>query len=470
MTSETHALSCEMPRPVVVLIILFAAGTGAAWWLSQRDVQAVDPLPEVLRRVQREVDAADQKTNGAAVSQAEPPSDSGQPDDSSPDFGGIAVELVRMRESQSLPLTQVKVTRQVVLQHITGWLEQQFPGDYGLREGRALAALGAIPEPVDTVALRAAFWSHQIGAWLDAGNDTLVLAEQAEGDGAKENALGLAFAQLFRERGADLFQTDGKPLNSDAWLARLGLIAGDASFTRLRHALAHPGRGGGGGVGDDPDDPSREIPLPVYLRDRDLAAFGVGLDFVSSLHGLGKFEQVNAAYGRPPVASIELLEPGHYLADKQFNPECIGWTDVMAGGVVPFWDDTLGAISLVLLLKQYLPQPVAADVVPGWRGDRLLVYPSVGRPGDHVVWQSFWKDSNAADSFFGAMRQSLLNRHENVRPDAKAPRGVFKLNGPDRFVILTRTDGGRGVFYADAANASFADAARQKFASSSESK
>lgn len=463
MTSETLALSCAMPRPVVVLIILFAAGAGAAWWLSQSEVPVVNPLPEVLRRVQREVDAADQKVNGATVTREEPPTDSGEPDESSPDFGGIAVELVRVRELQSLPLTQVEMPRAEVLQHITRWLERQLPGDYGQREGRALAALGAIPEPVDTVALRAAFWSHQIGAWLDTGDDTLALVEQAEGDGAKENALGLAFAQLFREFGSDLFQTDGKSLNSDAWLARLGLIAGDASFTRLRHALAHPSRGGGGGVGDDPDDPSREIPLPVYLRERDLAAFGVGLDFVSSLHGLGKFEQVNAAYGRPPVASIELLEPSHYLADKQFNAESIAWSDVMTGGVAPFWDDTLGAICLVLLLKQYLPQPVAADVVPGWRGDRLLVYPSKGQPGDHVVWQSFWKDSNAADAFFGAMRQSLLKRHKNARADSKAPGGVFKLDGPDRYVVLTRTHNGRGVFFVDAADASFADVAWKKF-------
>lgn len=470
MTSETRALSSWMPRPVVVLLILLAGGLGTGWWLSHRGVTADNTLPAVLRRIQREVDAAVDKSVGAPEILAAPSASIPQPDDEAPDYSGIAVELVRMRELQTLPQIAEKMSREAVLQRITHWLTHQFPGDYGLREGRALAALGAIPMPVDTVILRAAFWSHQIGAWYDAGDETLALVEQAEGDDAKENALGLAFAQLFREHGTKLFKMDGKPLDSDAWLSRLGLIAGDAAFTRLRHALAHLRSGGGGGVGEDPDDPSREIPLPAYLRERDLAAFGVGLDFVSSLHGLGKFEQVNAAYDRPPVASIELLEPSLYLAEKQFKTDTTGWTDVTVGGLSPIWDDTIGAISLVLLLKQYLPQPMAADVVPGWRGDRLLVYPSTAQQRDHVAWQTFWQDSNAADSFFGAMRQTMLNRYKKARLDAKAPRGVFKLDGPDRFVVLTRTHGGRGVFFADAADASFADAAWRKFTAASKEK
>ncbi|MCE9520694.1 MAG: hypothetical protein K8R87_14225 [Verrucomicrobia bacterium] len=460
-----------MPRPVMILIILFAVGTGAGWWLSHREPPVVNPLPAVLRQVRREVDAAVEKSGAAPEMPAAAPASNPQTENETPDFGGIAVELVRMRELQALPLVAVKMPRQEVLPRITQWLSKQFPGDYGLREGRALAALGAIPQPVDTVALRAAFWSHQIGAWFDVTDETLSLVEQAEGDDAKENALGLAFAQLFREHGADLFQSDGKQMNSDVWLARLGLIAGDAAFTRLRHALAHPRSGGGGGVGEDPDDPSREIPLPAYLRERDLAAFGVGLDFVSSLHGLGKFEQVNAAYGRPPVATIELFEPSLYLADKQFKTEATGWKDVTVGGVEPFWDDTIGAIGLVLYLKQYLPQPIAADVVPGWRGDRLLVYPATKvQQRDHIAWQTFWQDSNAADAFYGAMRQALLNRYKNAKLDAAAPHGVFRLEGPDRFVVLTRTHDGLGVFLVDTADASFADAAWRKFTSNAESK
>ena len=397
-----------------------------------------------------------------------PPAPSHQPEDGTPDFPGIAVELMRVREFQSLPLVPVNLPREEVSRRIARWLAGQFPADHGLREGRALAALGAIPEPVDTTALRAAFWSHQIGSWFDSEDETLSLAEHREGDEAKENALGLAFAQSFREHGAALFRPHGKPVDSDAWFSRFALIAGDAAFTRLRHAIAHPRTGGGGGVGEDPDDPSREVPLPAYLRERDLAAFGVGMDFVSSLHGLGRFEQVNAAYDRPPVASIELLEPSLYLAGTQFKPESAGWTDVKAGGVAPLWDDTLGAVGLVLLLKQRVPQPVAAEVVPGWRGDRLLVYPAVGKARDHVAWQTIWRDREAADLFLTVMRRALLGRYKTAGAGATTAGEVFRIDGPERFVLLARTHAGRGILHFDAADAAFAATLQKKFAETGE--
>lgn len=469
MTSETLALLSRMPRPLSVLVLLLAGGMVAGWWLSQRAVLTVDSRPAAaLQRVSREVDAAESRGGRVPTIPAAPPADVPQPDGEPPDFAGIAVELVRVRELQSLPLTPVRVPRDELSRRIGAWLARQFPGDYGVREGRALAALGAIPAAVDTIALRAAFWSHQIGAWYDSGDETLALAPRPEGEDIKENALGLAFAQLFRERGAGLFWPDGKQPDSDAWLARLGLIAGDAAFTRLRHALAHPRTGGGGGVGEDPDDPSHGLPLPAYLRERDLAAFGVGMDFVSSLHGLGKFEQVNAAYGRPPVASIELLEPSLYLAETQFKAEATGRTDVVLEGATPVWDNTVGAIGLVLLLKQFLPESIAAEAVHGWRGDRLLVYPAAGHSRDHAAWQTFWQDSDTADAFFTAMRQALLGRYRNASQASDAPKGVFKLDGPDRFVRLSRTHGGRGVLLADAADAAFAEAVWKKFVRNSQ--
>jgi len=188
------------------------------------------------------------------------------------------------------------------------------------------------------------------------------------------------------------------------------------------------------------------------------------LDFVRNLHGVGKFEQVNAAYERPPVSCIELLEPSLYLAETQFRPEPVPWGDLRVNDIAPFWDDTLGVISLVLLLKQHVPQPVAADTAAGWRGDRLVVYRADGKERDHAAWQTMWRDSNAADVFFAAMRQSLLSRYRGARPEADAPAGVLKLTGPDRFVVLTRTHNGRGVLLADAADAGFAEALWKKFA------
>ena len=469
-----------MTRSLTLLLVLLAFGLAGGILLSRKSETTaatsgnapgeiallqnqVEYLHDQVRALEKEnIRLADllgkARTGMVDAVSASPP----LPVEGDPDFHGIAIELLKTRGLQALPMNCMAADRSDVEGLIAKWLSERFPKDYGSRQGRALAALGAIPEAVDTLALRAAFWSHQIGAWYDEEQETLFLAPAS--DEEKENALGLAFAQIFRENGARLFPKGRKKKNTDQWLASMSLLAGDAAFTRLLHSLSHPKTGGGGGVSEDPDDPSHSMPLPNFLRELELAPFGVGLDFVRGLHETAKFDQVNAVYSRPPMSCLEVLEPEVYLAERQFKPDLPQWADVNVNGLAPYWDDSLGAIPLVLLLKQQVPQPVAAETAPGWRGDRLLVYPAEGKSRDHVAWQTLWKDGNAADAFFSAMRQSLLGRNKGASSEKNAPAGVFKLDGPDRYVVLTRTHEGRGVFYADAADAAFAEALWKKLA------
>lgn len=462
-----------MPRSLILLFILLTLGLAGGIWLSSKRATpqpAPKNAPGEIALLQKQVEymqdqvTALEKENTRLADQLAKTRTGGLnavfpsptlADEEDPDFKGIAFELLKTRGLQALPMNGKAAERAELERIMAKWLSERFPKDYGIRQGRALAALGAIPEPVDTLALRAAFWSHQIGAWYDEVDETLYLTPTAEG--GRENALGLAFAQLYRENGASLFPKGGGAITTDDWLANMSLLAGDAAYTRLLHSLAHPKTGGGGGVNEDPDDPSRAMAMPNFLREMELVPFGVGLDFVRGLHDAAKFDQVNAVYTRPPVSCLEVLEPEMYLADTQFKPADIHWADMKVSGLTPIMDDSLGAILVVLFLKQYVPQPVAADTAPGWRGDRLLAYPAEGKSRDHVAWQTMWKDSNAADAFFSAMRQSLLSRYRGTIPAQNMADGVLRLNGPDRFVVLTRTHDGKGVFYADAANAPFAD-------------
>lgn len=58
--------------------------------------------------------------------------------------------------------------------------------------------MGAIPEPVDAIALKGAFLSHQIGGWFDQESQTLFMAEHGSD---RENALALAYGYLFKHYG-----------------------------------------------------------------------------------------------------------------------------------------------------------------------------------------------------------------------------------------------------------------------------
>ena len=384
-------------------------------------------------------------------------------DDDAPDFTGIGIELIKVREIHALPVNKEDAQRADVEKRILSWLTQGLPEGYGKAQGRAFAALGAIPEPVDTLALKAGLLSHQLGGWYDAGDATLHLVPGPEG--GLENALALAYAELFRAYGDRLFPKEGKVMTTDERLARECLLGGDTSFTRLMHSLKNPAKGGGGGVGEDPDDPSRSVPIPNFLREMALIPFNMGMDFVKALHSIGEFEQVNAAYERPPLTGAEVLDSQIYLAEQAPAMPPVVWTDVRLNGQPPLWDDRLGVLCMALLLKQHVADPIAVEAVSGWANDRCLVYAADGKPRDHVAWQTMWKDTNSADGFFSAMRQSLTGRYKGIAPANDAPKGVFRLAGPERHVILQRTNGGKGVLYIDAADAAAADALAGKLTS-----
>ncbi|TLD70036.1 hypothetical protein FEM03_15010 [Phragmitibacter flavus] len=384
-----------------------------------------------------------------------------------PDFAGIGMELLKIRGITDIPIPTALVPPAEVEKRISKWLSTQFAADHGRKQGRALAALGAIPRPVDTIALKAAFLSYQIGGWYDASDATLYLAQGVDAIGpAKENAMALSYGYLFKQKGSTLFPPNTKPLTLDARLGRESILAGDAAQLRFLHALQNPATGGGGGVGEDPDDPSRLVPIPNFLRELELLPFSMGLDFMQAMHSIGNWEQVDATYTRPPISSAELLDSQVYLQDVPFSLLPLEWPDISINGAQPFWNDTLGPIGVVLLLKQHIPEPVAAETVPGWLNDRLMVYENQNPGRDHVVWQSLWRDSNAADAFFGAMRTFVSNRLKDATPNPEPSAGVFQLEHKGRIIRLTRTHGGKGVLYVDAADLAVADEAFKKLSGS----
>lgn len=402
-----------------------------------------------------------QSQNPAACEPPKPESEK-----EAPDFVGVGIEIVRTRELKDVPIPTISVDRAVVQKHIAKWLETQFPADHGKLQGRALVALGAIPEPVDTVALKAQFLSHQIGAWYVPEEQSLYLASEGElpvGMERKENALGLSYGYLFKRFGSKLFPSGSKPLTLDARLAHDCVLAGDASLTRFLHALKHPASGGGGGVGEDPDDPSRSVPIPNFLRQLELAAFLGGFDFMQALHSIGEWEQVNATYNRLPKTGAEVLDPQLYLNETPFALQPIDFADLKVNDAAPFWQDTMGPMATVIFLRAHAPEPIAADTAPGWANDRLFTYAAGDKPRGHAVWQTLWRDSNAADAFFSAMREAQLSRYKGSKPATNAPSGVFMLETGERTVIMQRTNKGYGVLFVDAADAGFAKAAVERF-------
>ena len=458
--ATADAASTQDPSQVKVLKDQVAYLEQQVQALQKENSQLLDKLSSITRKP-----GTPMPESGAMTS---PPCEqpTRMPTKEEPDFVGIGIDLVKLRGIQDIPIPTVTVPRAEVEKHIAKWLSTQAAPDHGTRQGRALAALGAIPEPVDTMALKASFLTHQIGGWYDPSEQTMFLAQQEEGGinpTDRENALALSYGYLLKHFGPTLYPSGAKITTLDARLSRDCLISGDAALVRFLHALQDPAKGGGGGVGEDPDDPSRAVPIPNFLRELELLPFQVGFDFMQSMHSIGGWEQVNATYKRPPIAGAEALDPQVYLNETPFALQPIEFTDVKIGSADPLWQDTMGPMATVVMLKQRVPEPIATDTATGWANDKLLIYAADGKPRDHAVWQTLCRSSDAADALFSAMRQWLQGKYKTAKAPANTPANAFQLENEDRFIHLQRTNGGKGVLLIDAADSAFAQSAIAKF-------
>lgn len=386
-----------------------------------------------------------------------------------PDFVGLGIELMTVRQLDALPITTLPVEGKVVTEKMLAWLRGQQPKDHGKRWGQALHALGWIPEAVDPLPSQADLMMLQLGAWYDAEEGTLFVDDGSGGEmmgqgGTFREALGVAWAQVLREFGPTLFgKKQAAVLTTDERLARLALIGGDAGLTRFLHSLQNPSAVDGKGIPvDDPDHPYNAVPLPDFLRQLHFFPVVEGFEFVQGLHSAGEFAQVNASYSRPPLSTAEVLDSERYLGEAGLKPVAVSWPELKVQNNEPIWDDVLGQFALRTALRAYNDEERAGLGSRGWVGDRLLVYAAAeADQRGHAVWQTLWQDAEWAEAFFRAMTECLKQRYAvEVELEGEA---IKPLLVKGRRVVLMKNRGGQGVLLIDGADGPFNEALRERF-------
>lgn len=369
-----------------------------------------------------------------------------------PDFVGMGVDMMKFRQIRALPLVTTPTSAPEVERVILNWLRKQQPGDEAQRFTRALAALGWIPQEIDPLPLRAKMLTLQLGGWYDAESDTM-LTVSPEGDPPPlvppDEPLAIAFGQLLREYGSVLFQPQHGPLSTDERLAREALIVGDAGLTRFLFSIQNNAAAPKDSIPlEDPDHPLNSVPLPVFLREMSSFPFMRGFEFAQALHSAGQFEQLNAAYSRPPVSTGEVIDPEVYFDTERAPVVDVSFAGVKLGSEAPFWDDRLGKFACATALRAYNTDQIAAEGTRGMLSDRLLAWKSdAGRA--HAAWQTLWTDRESATAFINAMTKCLKARYEieDVKPAAD---GSIQLQAKDRFALLKPNRSGNGVLLIDA--------------------
>lgn len=246
--------------------------------------------------------------------------------------------------------------------------------------------------------------------------------------------------------------------DTDQGLARRALASGNASLTTLQYnlqfgspmvaadanwgefgalaALLGPGAGGGDG----------EAEVPAAARAMASFPHASGRLFCGSLFDNMSYLEIDAAYGRPPQCTAEILHPELYAAGD-FRPRRFDWKEekVRVAEREILWSDVAGELGTRLLLERFLSEEGAAKAAAGWRGDRFIVYGAAdpGAPGADVLWRTAWASREEAHEFREALAEVFRRRYSLNEPVAGRYDG-------ERFLLLEMTDDTEGVILVDA--------------------
>ncbi|HEY8476318.1 MAG TPA: hypothetical protein VIN09_05580 [Chloroflexota bacterium] len=313
---------------------------------------------------------------------------------------------------------------------------------------KLLELLGYIDDAVDLATLVEALLLEQaVGLYIPAERRVLLVQDAPHIGPLQRVVLAHELTHALQDQHFDLTAIERRvAANADAALAITALAEGDATLTATLFAQAHlPARERAALVGRP--SPALDASPPI-LRRQALFPYREGADFVVELYRRGGFALVNAAYRNPPLATAQVLHPERYLAGRW--PERLRLSDI-ATALGPSWrslrEDTLGELSLQVLLGQFLGPAIGEDAAAGWSGDRYqLLEDDRGRLA--LVLNTAWDTESDAGDFFNAYARVVRHRFGEAAtlvveaPSLlwwSTPSGVVQMRASGRNVVVAIT-------------------------------
>jgi hypothetical protein len=233
------------------------------------------------------------------------------------------------------------------------------------------------------------------------------------------------------------------PSNDDRSLAIHAVVEGDATLAGFAYLL--------GGLpeatlldlvdrlGAVPTEIEKMLPdTPPVLREELVFQYSAGAKFVALAFLRGGWNAVNALLASPPTSTEQVLWPDKYFGERKVP------TLVRFGGLEDYhteqWtlieQNTIGALTLRVLVATFLDPARATQVAAGWNGDRFIAYAH----GDalHIYWMSIWDGEAAAREFFAAERDILAHKFPQSTVRTEADR--ITASGEEPYWLERRGD------------------------------
>jgi hypothetical protein len=256
--------------------------------------------------------------------------------------------------------------------------------------------------------------SGQAIGFYSPDRDALFLVSRSGGIGPTQRATyAHEFTHQLQDQNFDLARLHlDAPDQGDRSLARLALVEGDAVATQAAWMQANLTPQDLGQVLADAADPVASAALaraPAVLRASLLFPYTDGYAFVTGLLATGGFAAVDAAFGRPPDSTEQVLHPDKYRAAEPPDPVTLPKTlaATLGRGWAVTAQDTLGELMLrTWLTESGVSGTTAATAAAGWGGDRLALL--VGSHGElAMAIMTRWDSLADADEFAHAAASAV---------------------------------------------------------------
>lgn len=298
-------------------------------------------------------------------------------------------------------------------------------------QGRTLLPyyeLGILPQ-VSTATLRV---PHTVAFYVPGQRQLYVSVGAREGHMDDQSLLAHAYIHALQDQYFNLGALDARAQTTDARLATLALVEGDALLSTALYRYrdleaAEWERLAAMVMQSELPDYGEEInAVEAWITLRRFP-YWEGYRFIHALLRQGGWEAVNSAYINLPRSTTEIIHPALYLGNRA--PARVVVPDI--GSVLPngwkmLTQDTLGEFVIGLYLEKALPSDIAWKAAAGWNGDTFVVWANADG-GRVLIWRTIWESTAEAAEFEAALSTLIPQLYLPARPLAipKGPVGQW---------------------------------------------
>lgn len=316
-----------------------------------------------------------------------------------------------------------------------------------------LKQLGLAPANFDLRHSTTSLMGEQVAGYYDPKSGAFYTSDRIS-PAELETVMAHELTHALQDQHFDLGRLERWPKHdSDAKLAMLSLVEGDATLVMSRYMMANPFRFLGMlGSSLKPQSSSAVLrSSPRLLRETLVFPYISGMGFTTNLYRQGGWARVSRAFNLLPQSTQQVMHFDKYLARKA--PVRVALRDVrpqLGAGWKLLDHDVNGEEGSALVLSEFLPdRDEVARATSGWAGDRYAVYHGP-KNRTLVVQDGLWDSESAARSWRDAYaRRTDLRFGANIKPQNRGAlsvwnagrNGVWVEQRGRRVVILEGTVG-----------------------------